>query len=67
MLLNTVGPLTRVWALIDAIREGKFEPREVDSFKLFELIEQSITLSGQSNVALNYHRRLSVMTRVLKS
>ena len=24
-LLNTMGPFTRVWALIDAIREGKSE------------------------------------------
>ena len=66
-LLNTMGPVTKVWALIDAIRDGKSETLEVDTFKLLELIEQSITLLEQSNVALNQHRRLLLMTRVLKS
>ena len=55
-LLNTTGPLTKVWAQIDAIREGKSKTPEVDTFKLLELSEQSVTLLGQSNVALNYHR-----------
>ena len=66
-LLNKRGRLTKVWALIDSIREGKSETPEVDTFKLLELIKQSITLLGQSSVALNYHRRLLLMTRVLKS
>ena len=61
-LLNTISPLTKVWALTDAIREGKSETLEADTFKLLEL-----TVLGQSNVALNYHRRLSFMTRVLRS
>ena len=61
-LLNTMGPLGKVWTIVDNIRSGKSGSTVVDTHKMLHLIEQSITLLGQSNVSFNFHRRLAILS-----
>ena len=66
-LLKTMGLLCKVWTIFDNIRSGKSGSIAVDTHKMLHLIEQSITLLGQSNVSFNFHRRLAILSRPPKS
>ena len=66
-LLNTMGPLGKVWTIVDNIRSGNSGSTAVDSHKMLQLIEQSIILLGQSDVLFNFHCRLAILSRVTKS
>ena len=62
-----MGPLCKVWTIVDNVRSGKSGSTEIDTHKMLHLIEQSITPLGQSNVPFNFHRRLAILCRLTKS
>ena len=62
-----MGPLCKVWTIVDNVRSGKSGSTEVDTHKMLHLIEQSITPLGQSNVPFNFHHRLAILCRLTKS
>ena len=69
-LLNSMGPLGiyyKVRTIVDNIMSDKSGSTSVDAHIMLHLIEQSITLLGQSNVSFNFHRRLAIVSRLTKS
>jgi len=62
-ICNIMGPLGRLWLNLEQIRTGESSD-ELDLFDCLKLIEQSITLIGQTNVSLIYARRMNVLGRL---
>ncbi|CAC5357551.1 unnamed protein product [Mytilus coruscus] len=73
-LIDTMGSLGNLWMLFEDIRSkidnGCDDPSaqaHVDNVgcrHILDLLEKTICLEGQSNVAINYQRRLSVRQRI---
>ncbi|CAG2234262.1 unnamed protein product [Mytilus edulis] len=73
-LIDTMGPLGNLWMLFEDIRskidKGCDDPSaqahvdNVDFRHILDLLEKTICLVGQSNVAINYQRRLSILQRI---
>ena len=65
VLLDVMGPLGKLWAQLEKIMDSGKKSCKVD--KLLKLAEQSVLLVGQTNVIINYNRRLNVLSRFLKN
>ncbi|VDI12579.1 Hypothetical predicted protein [Mytilus galloprovincialis] len=73
-LIDTMGPLGNLWMLFEDIRSKIDKGRDdssaqahvdnVDFRHILDLLEKTICLVGQSNVAINYQRRLSILQRI---
>ncbi|CAC5372562.1 unnamed protein product [Mytilus coruscus] len=73
-LIDTMGPLGNLWMLFEDMRskidKGCDDPSaqahvdNVDFHHILDLLEKTICLVGQSNVAINYQRRLSILQRI---
>ena len=63
-VLKTTGPLVQLWAELDALRKEKEATISVKP--LLKLVEQSLTLVGQSNIATLFARRTNILSAVLK-
>ncbi|CAC5393416.1 unnamed protein product [Mytilus coruscus] len=73
-LIDTMGPLGNLWMLFEDIRskidKGCDDPSaqaqvdNVDFRHILDLLEKTICLVGQSNVTINYQRRLSILQRI---
>ena len=61
-LLKVMGPVSRLWTMFDAVNSSP-DP-EMDFEEVSTLMEQTVTLIGQVNVALSYERRLSIMAKM---
>ena len=61
-LLKVMGPVSRLWTMFDAVNSSQ-DP-EMDFEEVSTLMEQTVTLIGQVNVALSYERRLSIMAKM---
>ena len=61
-LLKVMGPVSRLWTMFDAINSSS-DP-EMDFEEVSTLMEQTVTLIGQVNVALSYERRLSIKAKM---
>ncbi|XP_048258924.1 uncharacterized protein LOC124123562 [Haliotis rufescens] len=64
-LLNVMGPLGQVWQTVDKIRDKGGEEIDVNDF--FNLVEKTVCLLGQANVATTFYRRLNILTKLMKS
>ena len=63
-LLDGMGPLGKLWAKLEKVaRKGT---QKCDVRKMLRLAEKSVLLIGQTNVLLNYNRRLNVLARFLR-
>jgi len=63
-LTETMGPLGKVWSTLEkAVRKGG---ELCDAKQLLKQVEQTVLMIGQTNVLLNYNRRLNVMSRFLR-
>ena len=59
-LTDVMGPLSRIWTQLDAVRTG--ETGEVlDLFECLTLIEKAIALLGQAHVSVSHFRRQDVV------
>ena len=66
-LLDVMGPLGKLWQNLDALStEAKGGKVKTNVKKLLELADQSIVMLGQTNVLINYNRRLNILARFLK-
>ncbi|CAC5393413.1 unnamed protein product [Mytilus coruscus] len=71
-LIDTMGPLGNLWMLFEDIRikidKGCDDPSaqaHVDNVDFRHILDlKTICLVGQSNVAINYQRRLSILQRI---
>ena len=59
-LMRAMGPLCRMWDLMDDVRTAKV-PMEVNIHRMLTLIEQTITLMGQVATTVTYQRRLNYL------
>ncbi|XP_071080813.1 uncharacterized protein [Haliotis cracherodii] len=64
-LLNVMGPLGQVWQTVDKIRDKGGEEIDVNAF--LNLVEKTVCLLGQANVATTFYRRLNILTKLMKS
>ena len=64
-LAQIMGPLGKIWNVVDGYANGKIQPNaSMDIDELLELIEKTVLLVGQTNVACLYERRLNVLSKV---
>ena len=59
---DTLGPLSRVWSLIEEFKDSKAEKKFMDVKAVGEALEQANILLGQAQVAVLYIRRLNVLS-----
>ncbi|VDI74486.1 Hypothetical predicted protein [Mytilus galloprovincialis] len=60
-----MGPLFKMWQEIDGANHGK-ETSEMSITDVLNLIERTVLLVGQVNVACLYERRINFMAKILK-
>ena len=65
-VLDVMGPLSKVWDILDTARLVGSENADLDLFEILDLVEKSITLLGQAQVSFNYFRRQGVLYRLTK-
>ena len=65
-VLDTMGPLGKLWAVMDTVRLDETGEDEIDLYECLELVEKDITLVGQAFVTGNYFRRQNVLFRFTK-
>ena len=61
-----MAPLSKIWTEIDGVRQGQ-ESSEMQITELLGLIEKTVLLIGQTNVACLYERRVNFMAKILRS
>ena len=64
---SILGPLTRLWSIMEAEREALADDDEATSghMEMATLFEQSILLIGQAFNAITYHRRLNILNTII--
>ena len=62
---QVMGPLYKVWSELDGVNHGK-EASEMLIEEVLKLIEKTVLLVGQVNVARLYERKLNFMAKILK-
>ena len=64
---SILGPLTRLWSIMEAEREALADDDEATSghMEIATLFEQSILLIGQAFNAITYHRRLNILNTII--
>ncbi|XP_070556220.1 uncharacterized protein [Ptychodera flava] len=65
-VLNVMGPLGKLWSELEDIRCGR-AGEETDLQTMLSLVEQSILMLGQANVATIYQRRLGIVAKISRS
>ncbi|XP_062584288.1 uncharacterized protein LOC134246041 [Saccostrea cucullata] len=60
-----MGPLSRIWDEMDKAHEGTTSSMEIE--EVVNLLEKTILMIGQVNVACLYERRLNFLAKILKS
>ncbi|XP_078330091.1 uncharacterized protein LOC144624336 [Crassostrea virginica] len=60
-----MGPLSKIWDEIDKAHEGSTSSMEIE--EVVNLLEKTILMIGQVNVACLYERRLNFLAKILKS
>ena len=60
---NVMGPLSKLWAILDNLRKGD-DDEQLDLHQCLRLMEQTVTLLGQVQVALAYQRRNNALFRL---
>ncbi|XP_062578759.1 uncharacterized protein LOC134240705 [Saccostrea cucullata] len=60
-----MGPLSRIWDEMDKANEGTTSSMEIE--EVVNLLEKTILMIGQVNVACLYERRLNFLAKILKS
>ena len=61
---QVMGPLTKIWKTVDEGVTGKSEDPNMSIDELLKLLEKTVLLLGQANVACLYERRLNVLSKV---
>ena len=65
-VFDILGPVTSLWSQLENFKNGRRDGR-ISQSELGENIEQTIVLLGQVNNAVNYHRRLNVLSALQKN
>ena len=63
-VIDVMGPLSKLWAILDNIRENEDLADDLDLFELLDLVEKIITLLGQANVSLLHFRKINVLYKL---
>ena len=64
-ITDVMGPLTKLWVDLDAVRTG--ESGEIlDLFECLNMVEKAITLVGQAFVTCSFFRRMGVLSKLTK-
>ncbi|KAK3106550.1 hypothetical protein FSP39_022449 [Pinctada imbricata] len=61
---QVMGPLTKIWKTVEDGVARKTEESPMGLDELLKLLEKTVTLVGQANVACLYERRLNVLSKV---
>ncbi|KAK3085706.1 hypothetical protein FSP39_007593 [Pinctada imbricata] len=61
---QVMGPLTKIWKTVEDGVAGKTEESPMGLDELLKLLEKTVMLVGQANVACLYERRLNVLSKV---
>ena len=61
-----MGPLSRPWKGLEAIRNESSEGVEVPVATFATLIEQTTLLLGQTSLSISYKRRVNILKTLLK-
>ncbi|XP_048259405.1 uncharacterized protein LOC125384396 [Haliotis rufescens] len=64
-MLNVMDPLSHLWGNLDKIRHREASP-DLDIYELLDIVEKSVCLVGQANLSINFHRRLSILSKLVK-
>ena len=63
-MLDSMGPLGKLWHKLESVaRKGG---GSLDAKKLLSLVEQTVLVLGQTNVLINFNRRVNILARFLK-
>ena len=65
-VLDVMGPLGKLWTVLDTARLVEEDSRELDLFDCLEMVEKAITLLGQANTTINHNRRQNVLFKMTK-
>jgi hypothetical protein len=63
-MLDVTGPLSKLWTKLLKAKKTPDKSCNIDS--IISLVEQSIHTPGQANVLSLFHRRLNVLTGLVK-
>ena len=63
-LMGAMGPISEIWVTLDMFMK-KGRAAQVDLPFLISFIEKAIICLGQTNVHLNYYRRLPIVTKLM--
>ena len=65
-IVQCMGSIAKIWHELDACNEGSTKST-MDFYDVKELMEKSILLLGQTNVACLYERRLNFLAKIMQS
>lgn len=60
-----MGPVSRIWEELDKAHEGHTSTMDIED--VVKLLENTILMIGQVNVACLYERRIDFLAKILKS
>ena len=66
-ILRTMGPVSRLWALLDNIREksrNNDQVDEVDINTMCQYVEKTVCVLGQASLSVNRHRRVNTLLKI---
>jgi len=64
-IMNSMGPLTKLWSLIDEALTSNLEKVEVTMEDINEYVEQTITMLGQAYNNISYQRRIQSLSCIM--
>ena len=65
--LDVMGPLSRLWHLLEQAMGSNSEDENatISIADLLHCVEQTVTLVGQNNNTISYHRRLNILNGIM--
>lgn len=64
-ILYTMGPLSRLWMMLEDVRKGKSES-SLNLRRCLKLMEQAVLLIGQTHASINFQRRMNFLCKITK-
>ena len=64
---NVLGPLSRIWALVDEASSSKKHKVELSLSEIKTYLEQSVVLLGNSSSTVSYYRRYAMLLSITGS